>query len=1241
MKPTTAVEVLPYFMNSSSTCNVLAQSNLRIKFRRMLLAVACIVCLLSTVPMHAQWTQVWGGNFPGAAGTTYNHNNWWNNVQPNNPWGDGTQQKTSDSLQNAYVDGNGNLVIALTYTPGAAYPYTSARLTSKYAAGPYGRFDTRIQNPSVQGAGAAFWSLGADAYPAATSPATANPSTNGGVPWPYCGELDMMEIQAATSNHNGSTIHGSNYGADDYVSATVNLPSPQTFDNGFHVFTTQWAPFHLQFFLDNSSTPYGDIDLADTAFNDTWELNQPINVILSSGIGGNGGTPGTTGFPSNMTVSYVNYSQWSSGAPGPVTSLTATASHSNAVNLSWSASSTSGVTYDIYASTSPNTPTSIATVIAQNISATNYQHTGLQPNTTYYYTVMAANFGGESSAATATATTQAPGNSTGMQLSAGGWAVGTYMNSSFVVGGNSNAHLHVPINTSQITSTPAPQQVYDSERWGAAAWTITGLTPGAGYNVNLHFVETTHTGANQRAFNVSINSQNVLNNFDIFAAANGMNTAINRPFYTQADANGIIELQTQLGTSTVSGIDENPTVSAIEITPANGSNPVGAAPGTIANLAINSGGAATGSFLADEDFNGGDVGAAVTTAIGTNGVTNPAPQNVYQTSRIAPFTYVLTGLEANATYNLRLHFAETFFTSANQRLFNIAVNGVPFLNNFDIYAKAGGANQAVVEQTSVNADQYGQIIVQLLQGAANTPQINGIEAVLSQSAIGAPSNLTASAGTGVINLAWSASSTSGAKYTIYRAAAGSSATAIQTGLSGTTYSDTAVVSGTSYSYYVVATSGSGTSAASNAATATVGGGPVCTIPGVPGALSASASSTSQIGLNWTASSSSCTQTYTVYRSTSSGFTASSANQVGTSSGTTYTDTGLTGSTTYFYLVTATDSAGTSAPSNQASALTQGGGCTSNCGTDVAAIDAASTAAVGSFSADTDFTGGGTYAPGQPVTVPAGLANAAPAAVYQTARQGAFTYTIPGLVAGSSYTVRLHFAELYFSAAAQRQFNVSINNTPVLSNFDIFATAGNKNFTAVVQTFSNIIANASGQIVIAFSNGAKDQPMVNGLEVLAAAAPPASTSIDSGSTSAVGSFVSDTDFTGGGTYAPGQTVTVPAGLANAAPAAVYQTARQGAFTYTIPGFTPNSTGHSVTLHFAELYFSAAGQRMFNASINGNTVLTNFDIFATAGNKNFTAVTETFPNLTANASGQIVITFANGLKDQPMLNGILAQ
>ncbi|MGD0942347.1 MAG: malectin domain-containing carbohydrate-binding protein, partial [Terracidiphilus sp.] len=259
----------------------------------------------------------------------------------------------------------------------------------------------------------------------------------------------------------------------------------------------------------------------------------------------------------------------------------------------------------------------------------------------------------------------------------------------------------------------------------------------------------------------------------------------------------------------------------------------------------------------------------------------------------------------------------------------------------------------------------------------------------------------------------------------------------------------------------------------------------------------------------------------------------------------------------------------------------------------------------SFVADEDYSGGTTYSVTNTITIPASIATtAAPSAVYQTAREGATTYTIPGLTAGTSYTVRLHFAELYFSAAGDREFNVAINGTTVLTNFDIYKTAGAA-YTAVVENFT-ATANSSGDIVIAFTNGAVNQPEFEGIEVLGSATSGTSTvSINAGgaavSNSGGGdnSFVADEDYTGGTTYAVTNAITIPASISStAAPMAVYQSARQGTVTYTIAGLTAGSS-HTVRLHFAELYFSAAGDRVFDVAINGTAVLTNFDIYKTAG------------------------------------------
>jgi len=104
-----------------------------------------------------------------------------------------------------------------------------------------------------------------------------------------------------------------------------------------------------------------------------------------------------------------------------------------------------------------------------------------------------------------------------------------------------------------------------------------------------------------------------------------------------------------------------------------------------------------------------------------------------------------------------------------------------------------------VEQFTANADMYGQIIVQLVYAGADQPEINGIEAVQLASGISAPTNVTAVVSSSQINIAWSASSTAGVAYTVYRAGPGTSPTAVASGISSTTYSDTGVSNASNYS----------------------------------------------------------------------------------------------------------------------------------------------------------------------------------------------------------------------------------------------------------------------------------------------------------------------------------------------------------------------------------------------------------------------------------------------------------
>ena len=158
------------------------------------------------------------------------------------------------------------------------------------------------------------------------------------------------------------------------------------------------------------------------------------------------------------------------------------------------------------------------------------------------------------------------------------------------------------------------------------------------------------------------------------------------------------------------------------------------------------------------------------------------------------------------------------------------------------------------------------------------------------------------------------------------------------------------------------------------------------------------------------------------------------------------------------------------------------------------VDASASIGVTPTAVDQINCGGGVIAPyvadqyfsgGAPRSVTAtvstsGVTNPAPAAVYKTERYGTMTYTIPGLVASSQYIVRLHFAELYWSAPWKRRFNVLINGTTVLANFDIFSAAGGQ-YKAIARQFI-ATANSIGRIVINF-NTILDNASIGGIEVI--------------------------------------------------------------------------------------------------------------------------------------------------------------
>src|ERR1019366_3138277 len=171
-----------------------------------------------------------------------------------------------------------------------------------------------------------------------------------------------------------------------------------------------------------------------------------------------------------------------------------------------------------------------------------------------------------------------------------------------------------------------------------------------------------------------------------------------------------------------------------------------------------------------------------------------------------------------------------------------------------------------------------------------------------------PTNLTATAGNGQVALSWSASS-GATSYNVQRSTTSGGAYTTIASPTTTSYTDTGVTNGTTYYYVVSAVNTAGQSANSSQVSAT----PQLAIPAAPTNLTATAGN-GQVVLSWSASSGATS--YNVKRSTTSGGPYTT---IASPTTTSYTDTGVSNGTTYYYVVSAVNTAGQSANSSQVSA----------------------------------------------------------------------------------------------------------------------------------------------------------------------------------------------------------------------------------------------------------------------------------------------------------------------------------
>ncbi|HVU27538.1 MAG TPA: family 16 glycosylhydrolase, partial [Verrucomicrobiae bacterium] len=238
------------------------------------------------VPPVTQWNIVWDDEFNQPDGSAPDSTKWGYDLGGG---GWGNNELETYTTTNAWIQGSQLVIQASQSIVGTQTNYTSARMLTKGKwSWTYGRIEASIKIPRGQGIWPAFWMLGTNIDSAG---------------WPTCGEVDIMENIGKTSDQgtDHGTIHGPQ-GSEDYndgsgVGGTYTLPGGAALANGFHLYSVQWTPNQIQWFLDTNlfftATP------ASLPGGGTWVFNAPQFLILNLAVGGNwpGYPDATTVFP--------------------------------------------------------------------------------------------------------------------------------------------------------------------------------------------------------------------------------------------------------------------------------------------------------------------------------------------------------------------------------------------------------------------------------------------------------------------------------------------------------------------------------------------------------------------------------------------------------------------------------------------------------------------------------------------------------------------------------------------------------------------------------------------------------------------------------------------------------------------------------------------------------------------------------------------------------------------------------
>jgi hypothetical protein len=229
-------------------------------------------------------TLLWSDEF---GGTAINSSNWTYDLG-NSGWGNNELQNYTNRSVNSRVE-NGLLVIEARREDLGGSAYTSARLKTqgRRSFGVNTWVEARIQAPQGQGIWPAFWMLG-------------NSITSIG--WPFCGEIDILEIRGQNPFQNVGTMHWEANGSHASYGTTVN--SPVSLAAGFHTYAISRTPTAIRWYLDG--VQYHEANIAG-GINSTGEFQDQFFIILNVAVGGNFVGPPNAGtpFPQQLRVDYV------------------------------------------------------------------------------------------------------------------------------------------------------------------------------------------------------------------------------------------------------------------------------------------------------------------------------------------------------------------------------------------------------------------------------------------------------------------------------------------------------------------------------------------------------------------------------------------------------------------------------------------------------------------------------------------------------------------------------------------------------------------------------------------------------------------------------------------------------------------------------------------------------------------------------------------------------------------------